>query len=69
MSKNGIVRTLGIVAIIIVAGIVGWIIFKLAIGLVAFLMFAMGGVVGFYFCRLISPSSKNNFKSNNEGLE
>lgn len=52
-----IVTIFAIIGIIIVASFIGWLVFKYAIGLVAFLIFAMGGLVGYGIARLF-PKKK-----------
>jgi hypothetical protein len=42
------------------ASFIGWLVFKYAIGLVAFLIFAMGGIVGFGIARLFPTKNKFN---------
>jgi len=55
-----IVTIFAIIGIIIVASFIGWLVFKYAIGLVAFFIFAMGGLVGYGIARLFPPKSKTN---------
>ena len=48
-------RVLGIIAVLIVASIVGYLIFKFALGLLVAILVGIGCVIGYFFCRLIPP--------------
>ncbi len=57
---NKVLRIIGIIGAIILFSIVGWYIFKFAIGILFFLVFACGCVVGFGIARLFPSKKKIN---------
>ena len=57
---NKILTVLAVIVIIVMASTIGWLVFKYAIGMVAFFIFAMGGVCGFGLARLFPNKSKFN---------
>lgn len=54
---NKIMRVFGIIGILAVTSVLGYLIFKFALGLLVGIIVAVGFVLGFYFCVLFPPKS------------
>lgn len=50
-------KILGVIGILIVASVIGYAIFKFALGLLAAIMVGVGIFIGYYFCVLFPPKS------------
>jgi len=53
-----VLNIFAIIGMLIIASFIGWLVFKFAIGMVAFLIFACGGVCGFGIARLFPKKPK-----------
>lgn len=53
-------NTLITIAVLIASAVVGWLVFRLAMGLVFFVIVAIGAVSGFFVAKLIYQRKKND---------
>lgn len=53
-------NTLITIAVVIAASVVGWFVFKLSVGLVFFVIVAIGAVSGFFIAKLIYQRKKKD---------
>lgn len=59
-----VILVFAIIGVIILSAVIGWLLIKYAIGVAAFLVFALGCVVGFGAARLFPLKPKKDITNN-----